>query len=425
MIEETGMEIKSLNDIKSKLKGSIQLLGLGEFPQLREAIESLELSWDTVTQIEELHDPGLVRELSILICGIRSFVEINDAQLQLFLRERSDMFILLVAAPEDEGLISECLQRGVFDILDASASKRILQLRLRNTIEHHFLMVKNRRLEDLPESKLQNQLEWVKFKEVRRIISEEKHTLYNLQTSLSQGGGMVNTISLIDMLRATMQDEPGGFLMDKDLVNLIFENNAISRTMMNSMRSLVELMDCELNLEPFELKDLRALLPEIVAPLLPGMEERGLKVVWPELTINCEVQVDTKYLREVILELFINACQYSLRESEIILNAHYDRDFLYVSLRNEVMDGLTGVPAQHQKMVTEPFYRMQQEVHEDFGDVEVYGIGLGLAMVEYVVRKHNGLYFIQNIEPKIESANINVISGFFLPARQLKEEVNE
>ena len=126
--------------------------------------------------------------------------------------------------------------------------------------------------------------------------------------------------------------------------------------------------------------------------------------------------VDLEKIYLAIEEILINAYKYSTNKSQINIFANVSKGYFCISVKNEVpKEPYGGIPQDMEKLVIEPFFRLHPPV-EDVISIEKFGLGLGLTVVDYLVRKHNGLFFIHNaIDHTGNRVSNCVLSEIFLP----------
>lgn len=95
------------------------------------------------------------------------------------------------------------------------------------------------------------------------------------------------------------------------------------------------------------------------------------------------------------------------------------REILHIlSVKNIVHENRI-VPPGMEKMVIEPFFRLQPSMHENVSAVEEFGLGLGLTVVDSIVRRHNGMFYIHNIRDHLGSGIRNgILAEIFLPIQE-------
>ena len=105
--------------------------------------------------------------------------------------------------------------------------------------------------------------------------------------------------------------------------------------------------------------------------------------------------------------LITNAIKYSPNNSRVKIRAEIARDPNYLEVTVE--DNGIGIAPEHQKMIFERFYRIENQVHT------VKGTGLGLHLVKVAIEKHHqGQVFVKSKQ------NEGSTFGFWLPIENVK-----
>ena len=89
------------------------------------------------------------------------------------------------------------------------------------------------------------------------------------------------------------------------------------------------------------------------------------------------VRADPQRLIQVFINLLSNARDASPEDSEVVIEASYEGNYLVATVTDEG----SGIPEEHQERVLEPFF-----TSKDPGE----GTGLGLAMVYSIIEEHEG-----------------------------------
>ncbi|HNI27813.1 MAG TPA: histidine kinase, partial [Leptospiraceae bacterium] len=74
-------------------------------------------------------------------------------------------------------------------------------------------------------------------------------SIYNLATSLSQGSGLGTSVSLVDMVKSLAVKKGNVYEVDCELLDLLFDNNHFSRSILNGLQNVVKLFDESVELE--------------------------------------------------------------------------------------------------------------------------------------------------------------------------------
>ena len=111
---------------------------------------------------------------------------------------------------------------------------------------------------------------------------------------------------------------------------------------------------------------------------------------------------NTQSIERVMSNLITNAIKYSPNNSRIKIRAEIAKNPKYLEV--SVEDNGIGISAEHQKMIFERFYRIENQVHT------IKGTGLGLHLVKMAIEKHHqGKVFVKS------KLNEGSTFGFWLP----------
>jgi signal transduction histidine kinase len=108
-----------------------------------------------------------------------------------------------------------------------------------------------------------------------------------------------------------------------------------------------------------------------------------------EITSDAPVLHDKRALHSILLNLLINALKYTGNDKRIRLEVQDEGD--QVVLRVE--DNGIGIPARELKRIFYPFYRADSSLKG-----KASGAGLGLAIVNHLVRAHGGVLSVDSRE---------------------------
>ena len=114
------------------------------------------------------------------------------------------------------------------------------------------------------------------------------------------------------------------------------------------------------------------------------------------------ISYNTQSIERALSNLITNAIKYSPNDSRIKIRAEIARDPDYIEVT--VQDNGIGIAPEHQKMIFERFYRIENQVHT------IKGTGLGLHLVKVAIEKHHhGRVFVNS------KLNEGSTFGFWLP----------
>jgi CheY-like chemotaxis protein len=329
--------------------------------------------------------------------------------------------VIIQSALDASDTIIEVMRLGVFDYAVKPIDIDLFRHTMSKALEYKYLKDLEAELTLNESIKLRGQLEWLNYKETLRVTgkdSYQKNSIFNLTTSLSQGGGVGVTISLLDMLKMDMVENGDTYIVNKEVLDTLYENNEYSRRVLQGLATVVELME-----QPFNFADCTASavikdFPQYLKEIVPFMNNKDISIAFPSIHSNCKIEIDLEKMRLVFEELLINAYKYSVRSSRIDIFAHVTGTYFCITFKNEIDEfSYGGIPPEKEKLVLEPFFRIHPPV-EDILAVEKFSLGLGLTVVDFIINKHNGMFFIHNAVDHTGKRRTNcVLAEIFLPIK--------
>ena len=131
-------------------------------------------------------------------------------------------------------------------------------------------------------------------------------------------------------------------------------------------------------------------------------DEKNISITFIKEDGLPHLNYNSQSIERVMSNLITNAIKYSPNDSRIKIRAEIARDSNYLEV--SVEDNGMGIAPEHQKMIFERFYRIENQVHT------VKGTGLGLHLVKVAIEKHHqGKVFVKS------KLNEGSTFGFWLP----------
>lgn len=124
-----------------------------------------------------------------------------------------------------------------------------------------------------------------------------------------------------------------------------------------------------------EVMDIERLMEEVRRILLEFVASRDVKTGWSPPTFQCSVSVDPGQIREIILNLVLNATEAMPNGGMVDVSASQQDGYVVINVKDEG----TGIPDEKLNNIFEPFYTTKPE-----------GTGLGLPIVQQIMLQHGG-----------------------------------
>ena len=120
----------------------------------------------------------------------------------------------------------------------------------------------------------------------------------------------------------------------------------------------------------------------------PQAERRGVRLQWARHADTPCLQADARALRQIVLNVVGNAVKFTPDGGNVEVRIEPDRSG---GLAIVVIDTGIGIPAARLKEITKPFVQAANAL-----DRNVDGIGLGLAIVDGLMRLHDGAVVLES-----------------------------
>jgi len=340
-----------------------------------------------------------------------------------FIREmkqkKPDSIFLVQSAIDTTDEIIEIMRMGVFDYIIKPIDINQFQRALIKALEYYDLKETEKQLSSHSGMLLRNQLEWLTYKESRRRTdqnSSEMLSIQNLRTSLSQGSGVGAMVTLVDLMKSSLIENGETYIVNKPITDLLIQNAEVVRTLLSGLESISAILETDVQPAEMMASDLIKKLPDILKEVYEYLPQKNMKLTFPELKMDTKLKIDMSSFAQAFEEIVINAYKYGLKDSSIDIFTFQSGAYFCLAVKNDVQEKpYGGIPHEYEKLVLEPFFRLLPP-EESAGRLEKFGLGLGLTIVEHVMRKHNGLFSIHDVKDHTGTTiKSSVVAEMFLP----------
>ncbi|PJZ85896.1 response regulator [Leptospira harrisiae] len=337
--------------------------------------------------------------------------------------EPNAVFIIQTAIDQIDEII-DIMKMGVYDYLLKPLHVEIVADRLEKALEYVYLKRMESLLIDEESKELKSQLEWLNYKETHRKTNEinsELHSIQNLKTTLMQGSGLGAMSTIIASIQQMKTDLGKEYSINKEFWDLLYENHEHNNAMMSGLDRAVEIVQNKVKLVKTKSDSLLSLLPSLVETFRDQITERELKVNLPVIKQSVILDLDLDAIKAAIYELITNGLKYSKRKSHFDIFVTFVDGYFCLSAKNNIInDEYAKQLTQFENKLKEPFFRIHPPV-ESFFSKEKFSLGLGLTMVDYILHRHNGMFFIRNATDHTTQVKTDcIIAEIFLPIQNEK-----
>lgn len=318
--------------------------------------------------------------------------------------------IIVQTAVSSSDTIIEIMRMGVFDYIIKPIDPDLFFPVIEKALEFKYLKDMETLTQIQSAKKVRQEMDWLIYKENRSQTDKDKadkKSVYNLKTSVSQGGGFGTILTLLELLEKQKVEYNDHYLVNKELVNLLVSNKSIISTHIFGLQSASDILENELPMQNASGLDLIAKIPEFIQDIMPYLRQKKIRLTFPRMTNDYILYLHWPSIKLVIEELFINACKYTPTQTTVDILTYVNKGYFCLAVKNDVAPEGVITPEQ-ESLVKEAFYRILPPV-EELAPVEKFSLGLGLAIVETVMKKHNGLFSIRSMKDHVQQEKKDTI----------------
>jgi PAS domain S-box-containing protein len=248
------------------------------------------------------------------------------------------------------------------------------------------------------------EMDWQEWKEKilsRNISRTDKSLFRNINNSFTQGAGLGSLISLLYMMSAGLEKDGDKYRVDASLFDLIIENVRIAENAFKMFSNLDWIISNDFALEKITVIELHNFINVVINKASEFLNIKRQKIIISELsalTKSLMIDINKEYFYKAVYEILINAMKFSRSDTNIIIMIRsYGRNVIinFINDPEKGENNTLGIPAEYEKVVFEPFYRLSKLVYEQYKSLD---FGLGLTLIEKIVSKHGGEIKLANIK---------------------------
>ncbi|TGL59459.1 response regulator [Leptospira sarikeiensis] len=417
----TNQALKNKQERKSVVRDPILLVEdkLENTLMLEALCDEFGIQYESASNGEEALEMAKANRYSFYIVDLLMPVMDGPTFIQRLKEFQPDATVLVQTAIDSTDTVIEVMKLGVFDYILKPIIPEQFHKALSKAVDYRFLKAKEAAILEAESLKLRNQLEWLTYKETRRKSADEsweKSSIHSLQTSLSQGSGIGAIISLLDMIKAEMKLEGDNYILKKDIMDLVFENQEITKNLLKGLTQLLEIINRGLDKRKIKASELVERAKASCEFIQPYLDRKALKIFPPSLKKEVDLDIELDLFILALEEVILNAFKYCAPKTSLELFTSINQGYFCIVVKNIVDEKpYGGVEEKYESLVLQPFFRIHPPV-ESVSHLEKFGLGLGLTAVDQILRKHNGLFFIHNAKDHTgDQVRLCVMSELLLP----------
>ncbi|MCS6985682.1 MAG: response regulator [Leptospiraceae bacterium] len=311
--------------------------------------------------------------------------------------------IVVISTEENVHFVLKILRQGVYDYLIKPLKRDEFVYKVDKAFELAHYRELCYHLAQEREILHAQKIDWERWKEILLHRESEKRELnlfQNIKASLSQAAGFGNLLALIPLIPLQSKKEDDFYKVRVDLVELLLDNADTARLALEKIDEISNAISANYDLRAISLEELYNFISRQIEDSEPWLQIKNQTISLAELPQQLaakEVDVDLHYFELAFKELLLNSCKFSEENSDIKILLEVERDKLHISLISSPTVNkfkVRHIPSGYERHLFEPFFRMHAEVDERYKSLNY---GLGLTMVERVLRKMHGSIIARNL----------------------------
>lgn len=304
--------------------------------------------------------------------------------------------IIVQSIISDMSLMIKLIQKGVYDYLLKPCNFLELILRIEKAFEVAELRTIKFNMEKEKDVRISHMLNWNEWKEGIIKRDQDKidgNLIGSIRTSFSQGSGLGSLLSAIGRIQKKAVEKENCFEVSKPMLNFLFENALNAKRIINVLEEIDSIQSSKMNLESFSISELHEFITSISKELYIYEQLKKQKISIYENNFTHYPQrigIHKVYFKQVITELLFNAFKFSKPNSKIFILIDIKQNKIFISVLSSPepdASGVYGILPEYANIIFEPFFRISKLVFELIPTLD---FGLGLTMVDKIIRKHEG-----------------------------------
>jgi PAS domain S-box-containing protein len=246
--------------------------------------------------------------------------------------------------------------------------------------------------------------------QIQELYAKEKHDRQELEEEAKARGIFINVlghelrtpltpiVTSLDSLKNIFGRNPDS--IEHKLISNVFDSSQVLVQRLDELLELGKFSRGEaiLKFQPFNMNDLVESIAARLQPLIKAKDQNLILEITGSLP---HLEADPSLIEQVLFNLLSNASRFSPEHGKVILRIERVNEGLQV----EVQDNGSGISAEEQKRLFQPYHRIEQDRSR------FPGLGLGLAISRQIIEAHQGKIWV-NSQPDQGS-----IFSFTLPVK--------
>ncbi|MCP5497120.1 MAG: response regulator [Leptospiraceae bacterium] len=317
--------------------------------------------------------------------------------------------IIVQTVIKDINVIIQLIKKGVYDYI----SKPYKSEEIIHRVEKAFEVAHLRNIKYIAEKERElryaQHLEWDAWKNniLNKDMEKKEEIMYeSMNTIFSQGAGFGALVSIISLIQSKSVEEGDYYKIHKKLFKFLVDNGTKANQVIETFQELNHILHSNLSTEEMTISKFHGVISELFKKLekYASLKNQTLKLFeYKKSSPEKKISINLEYILKAFEELIFNAMKFSDKNVNIYMLFETKGDKLLLSILNppDSSDPNTrpGILEEYSHIIFEPYYRISKLVFPHYPTMD---FGLGLSLVDKIIKRHGGSISAYNIKSYIE-----------------------
>ncbi len=277
------------------------------------------------------------------------------------------------------------------------------------------------------EARMQYQLEWLLWKQKSKIQEKMNFTgliLDTIKHSISQGMGVGSIVTLSELMEMDRVETGERYSVSRSIVDSLIGSGRMLHQWLQGLDSLNQDFHRDYPQEILTGETVKDIVVQSAKSLSALAGIKGHNIETGAIGFTGTIAAGRLVLSMAMRELLTNALKYSPERTPVDVIHYRSGNSMTIAVLNDILPmggGITGIPAELENDIFEPFYRINNVFDERFQEGRS-GMGLGLTMIQKAVSQVGGRLFIHEItDHSGRYINKRIIAEMIFPYEAARE----
>lgn len=367
---------------------------------IKNLLEKKGYSVITASEIPDAMEKLIFFRPKILISEIMREGEQGIEIFRALRRIQSDSVIIIYTAQKNHKWDYEKRFGLIFEFLFKPTDDEIIYTTVVKALEFHKEKMSMSIYSSKDETWMKEQLEWMMWKEQRRLSSKsffERTIIETIIHSIFQGMGVGGIVTMIEIMELAMKKEGTNYTIKAEIIDSIIKNAQSVRILRDRFDYILKIFNTDFPMQIIPGKEVGSFIEKGVQSCEKFRKIKNQELKIDNLNFTQPIYGNVDFIKLSVEELLTNAYKYSPEKSIINLTKYSYEDSSSIIVLNQIMPvtrGITGIPPEFENEIFSPFFKINNIYDERFYE-ENLGFGIGLTVLHTFINRLGGKLIVR------------------------------